>query len=214
MDNSLIGKTCPYCQFPIKQDLDIVVCNKCQIPHHKECWQENGGCTTFGCEETSSTATTQDILNVSLDDQAKSRTVATGGGINTFLAVTLVISISVMVWLVFRPTAVTPVVENVPRPTQQPTTKTTQPAEEIIYYVIVEPGKNLFIRKSPGREGKHSSDVITKVPRGTQFKLIDNHNNSIKIDGFTWWEINVVDSEVSGWVASEYISTNRSDVYR
>ncbi len=45
---SFIGKTCPYCQFPIKQDLDVVVCAECCIPHHRECGRENGGCTTFG----------------------------------------------------------------------------------------------------------------------------------------------------------------------
>lgn len=43
-----IGKTCPYCQFPIKQKSNIIICSSCKIPHHKECWQENGGCTTFG----------------------------------------------------------------------------------------------------------------------------------------------------------------------
>ena len=25
------------------------VCPECGIPHHAECWEENGGCTTFGC---------------------------------------------------------------------------------------------------------------------------------------------------------------------
>ncbi len=44
-----IGKTCPFCQFPIKQDSETILCSSCQIPHHRECWLENGGCTTFGC---------------------------------------------------------------------------------------------------------------------------------------------------------------------
>jgi len=48
-----IGKTCPYCQYVIKPGVDIVVCSECGIPHHKECWQENGNkCTTFGCRGT------------------------------------------------------------------------------------------------------------------------------------------------------------------
>ncbi len=43
-----IGKNCPYCQFPLKADSEVVVCAECHIPHHRECWTENGGCTTFG----------------------------------------------------------------------------------------------------------------------------------------------------------------------
>ncbi len=25
-------------------------CSVCKVPHHRECWEENGGCTTFGCQ--------------------------------------------------------------------------------------------------------------------------------------------------------------------
>jgi hypothetical protein len=31
---------------------DIVYCSDCEMPHHKECWIENQGCTTFGCTGT------------------------------------------------------------------------------------------------------------------------------------------------------------------
>lgn len=44
-----LGKTCPYCQFPIKVDAKVTVCTRCMIPHHEECWQQNGKCTTYGC---------------------------------------------------------------------------------------------------------------------------------------------------------------------
>lgn len=44
------GKSCPYCQFSLKQDSEVVVCRDCNIPHHKECWDQNGSCTTFGCQ--------------------------------------------------------------------------------------------------------------------------------------------------------------------
>ena len=50
---SMIGKTCPYCQFPIKQDSEAVQCQGCEVPHHRECWEENGGCTTLGCNSSS-----------------------------------------------------------------------------------------------------------------------------------------------------------------
>jgi len=41
--------TCPYCQSKIKQESEIIYCNICGTPHHKECWDENNGCTTYGC---------------------------------------------------------------------------------------------------------------------------------------------------------------------
>jgi hypothetical protein len=47
-----VGKICPYCRFPIKPGQDIVVCPACKVPHHAECWQENNGCTTYGCTGT------------------------------------------------------------------------------------------------------------------------------------------------------------------
>ncbi|MDI6784251.1 MAG: RDD family protein, partial [bacterium] len=45
----VVGKTCPFCQFPIKPGDNPVICSYCGIPHHHDCWQENRGCTTFGC---------------------------------------------------------------------------------------------------------------------------------------------------------------------
>ena len=46
---TVVGKTCPYCQSPIQQHEAVMVCSACGMPHHAECWQENGRCTTFGC---------------------------------------------------------------------------------------------------------------------------------------------------------------------
>ena len=46
---SYIGKTCPYCQFSIKAESELVICETCLIAHHHECWVQNGCCTTFGC---------------------------------------------------------------------------------------------------------------------------------------------------------------------
>lgn len=46
-----VGKTCPFCQVPIKPALDVQICPACGIPHHSECWEANGGCTTFGCSQ-------------------------------------------------------------------------------------------------------------------------------------------------------------------
>ncbi len=48
-----IGKTCPYCQFPFKYVSEIIICDSCRMPHHKECWNDNNGCTTFACNACS-----------------------------------------------------------------------------------------------------------------------------------------------------------------
>ncbi|MCR4593439.1 MAG: hypothetical protein K5761_00090 [Clostridiales bacterium] len=53
--NDYVGKTCPYCRSTINEDDDIVICSICEMPHHKECWIANQGCTTFGCMGTINT---------------------------------------------------------------------------------------------------------------------------------------------------------------
>lgn len=47
--NDYTGKVCPFCKTEIKPTDEIVVCSDCDMPHHKDCWIENQGCTTFGC---------------------------------------------------------------------------------------------------------------------------------------------------------------------
>jgi hypothetical protein len=47
--NDVIGNICPYCQYPIKPEVPVTECSKCGMPHHTECWEQNGGCATFGC---------------------------------------------------------------------------------------------------------------------------------------------------------------------
>ncbi len=49
MSNSAVGKNCPYCQFPIKNESEVKWCPVCKMPHHIDCWKENTGCTTFAC---------------------------------------------------------------------------------------------------------------------------------------------------------------------
>ena len=65
-----MGKTCPYCQAPFKDEADVVLCQTCNMPHHRDCWRENGNkCTTFGCAgavagplEQSTSSTSSDPL--------------------------------------------------------------------------------------------------------------------------------------------------------
>lgn len=47
--NELVGRTCPYDQFPIASGDEVLVCPECRTVHHVDCWRENGGCTTLGC---------------------------------------------------------------------------------------------------------------------------------------------------------------------
>jgi RNA polymerase subunit RPABC4/transcription elongation factor Spt4 len=57
------GKTCPYCKSTFKEEDIVVECPKCGIPHHEECWKENGGCSTFGCTERHEAVSSQQQPN-------------------------------------------------------------------------------------------------------------------------------------------------------
>lgn len=47
--------TCPVCGDPLF-DRSVVVCTRCDTPHHDECWRYNEGCATFGCSSRISRA--------------------------------------------------------------------------------------------------------------------------------------------------------------
>jgi TM2 domain-containing membrane protein YozV len=41
---------CPYCgEEMIKGETRSIYCCTCGTAHHPDCWQENGGCTVYGC---------------------------------------------------------------------------------------------------------------------------------------------------------------------
>jgi hypothetical protein len=43
----------PKCQVCLEGiESDMVLCRRCQTPHHRECWHYYGSCTTYGCGET------------------------------------------------------------------------------------------------------------------------------------------------------------------
>lgn len=50
--NKYVGKICPYCKSVFQEDDEVVICGDCDMPHHKGCWVEGKGCTTFGCQGT------------------------------------------------------------------------------------------------------------------------------------------------------------------
>lgn len=41
--------SCQVCRDEITTDM--VFCKRCKTPHHKECWEYNGACSTYGCSE-------------------------------------------------------------------------------------------------------------------------------------------------------------------
>ncbi|MFA5010753.1 MAG: DUF4440 domain-containing protein [Ignavibacteria bacterium] len=45
---------CPYCNKVIKNNEEKTVCFRCEIPHHKSCWEKYRGCSTPDCYENPS----------------------------------------------------------------------------------------------------------------------------------------------------------------
>jgi hypothetical protein len=46
----MIATVCPYCRGEIEASPDQeLICEGCGTQHHRDCYQENGGCTVFGC---------------------------------------------------------------------------------------------------------------------------------------------------------------------
>jgi hypothetical protein len=41
---------CPYCRVAVAEsEGSVVICTGCRTPHHADCFEENVGCTVFGC---------------------------------------------------------------------------------------------------------------------------------------------------------------------
>lgn len=45
------GAVCPICQTAIAPGEDALKCPECEQSHHSECWNEVGGCSTYGCKQ-------------------------------------------------------------------------------------------------------------------------------------------------------------------
>jgi hypothetical protein len=46
-----IGAICPICQAGIQKGEGVVTCPDCDQVHHRECWVDVGGCSTYGCRQ-------------------------------------------------------------------------------------------------------------------------------------------------------------------
>lgn len=45
-----MAQICPYCRTPVEPTDAAKNCEGCGTPHHAECYEENSGCTLFGCK--------------------------------------------------------------------------------------------------------------------------------------------------------------------
>lgn len=46
----IVGKNCSICLSVIISGEDVIQCPYCQLPFHAECWEENKGCSAYGCQ--------------------------------------------------------------------------------------------------------------------------------------------------------------------
>jgi hypothetical protein len=42
-------ETCGVCQFPVEAGEEQTRCPRCGLPFHAECWEQNYGCSAYGC---------------------------------------------------------------------------------------------------------------------------------------------------------------------
>jgi len=42
-------EVCPYCKELFAKNESLVFCKECRTVHHRDCWNETGHCTVFGC---------------------------------------------------------------------------------------------------------------------------------------------------------------------
>jgi hypothetical protein len=41
---------CPFCRSQAEKISSLIVCSDCKTFYHRECWQQNNGCSVFGCD--------------------------------------------------------------------------------------------------------------------------------------------------------------------
>lgn len=62
---------CPYASVAFEPGNTIAVCCSCATKHLMESWEENGGCTTYGCENAPDFRKDRDVnQNINLDARA------------------------------------------------------------------------------------------------------------------------------------------------
>jgi len=71
---------CPYCRAPFEPDEPVVTCEACSTPHHADCYEENKGCTVFGCAKSPSD---EPAISVTATEIAAPASVAVAAGRST-----------------------------------------------------------------------------------------------------------------------------------
>lgn len=70
-----VGKVCPYCKDVFGKNDDVVICETCHVIHHKKCWEENQGCTSFGCSGTCQSVHGEPMAQVSREEKKEEKKV-------------------------------------------------------------------------------------------------------------------------------------------
>lgn len=94
------------------------------------------------------------------------------------------------------PTAL-PTITVAPEPTQTPAVPTTV-GIGVTVEVVNTDGLGLNMREGPGV----TFAIVELLPEGTRLVIVDGPQ---EVDGFVWWKVQKVDSQVQGWVVEEYI---------
>jgi hypothetical protein len=56
-----VGTACPICQAGVQQGEGVVTCPDCDQIHHRECWIDVGGCSTYGCRQAPAVKDKQEV---------------------------------------------------------------------------------------------------------------------------------------------------------
>ena len=59
----MAGKICAYCQYEIKLGDRVARCLDCKALMHEECWNENKGCTSYGCPSAAAGAVDETYIS-------------------------------------------------------------------------------------------------------------------------------------------------------
>ena len=51
-NRTVAGRLCTICQTAIATGEDVHNCSRCKSSYHAECWEQAGGCGTYGCENS------------------------------------------------------------------------------------------------------------------------------------------------------------------
>ena len=59
--SEITRQLCSICQTPIQTGDLSTICDECHLPFHVECWEENLGCSTYGCPNVNALRAGPDI---------------------------------------------------------------------------------------------------------------------------------------------------------